>query len=343
MRTRQNDIFLPPYKVEHTLGTLSQSQGWHIRQLNVPKTWEYTRGCDITVMVLDTGCSDHTDLIANVDVLKRRSFLSHEPDLIDHNGHQTHVMGIIGAEDNAFGVVGVAPNCRMISCKVLDTQGSGDFRAIKQALRYAKQVRPHVINMSLGSHVHDPEVHYLIRELYEMNIPIVAAAGNDGRHDVVNYPAKYPETIAVSAYDQYGRPARFNSTGPQVEFAAPGVQIYSTWLNNTYARLDGTSMATPVITGIIALLLAKHHKQELETGENDCRTVEQIRHHLIKYTQSDGTIAKDDVWGYGIVDVKQAIKNSISDSPISMTYDIVRPAKPNIFRRILNSIRRRLT
>ena len=335
----KDDIFLPPYKVEHTIGTLSQSQGWHIQQLNVPNTWQHTKGCDIRVMVIDTGCSDHPDLLPNIDRRLSRSFLRNEPDIIDLNGHQTHVMGIIGAADNEFGVVGVAPTCTMISCKVLGRDGSGDFRAIKQSLRYAKQIRPHVINMSLGAHVHDPEIHSLIKELYAMNIPIVCAAGNDGRRNVVNYPAKYPETIAVTAYDRNGRPARFNSTGPQVDFAAPGVQIYSTWLNNGYARLDGTSMAAPVVTGIVALLLSKHFKQELETGENDCRTVEQIRHHLIKYSDDRGILGRDEIWGYGVVDVERAIINPLSNEPVE-EIDIIVPQRPNIFRRIWNWFRK---
>ena len=336
-----HDTFLPPYKVEHTLGTLSQSQGWHIQQLRIPKTWEHTRGCDIKVMVLDTGCSDHPDLLPNIDRAASRSFLRNERDIIDFNGHQTHVMGIIGAADNEFGVVGVAPKCTMISCKVLGRDGSGDFRAIKNALRYAKQIRPHIINMSLGTHVHDPEIQFLIRELYDMNIPIICASGNDGRSNFVNYPAKYPETIAVTAYDSNGRPARFNSTGPQVDFSAPGVQVYSTWLNNTYAKLDGTSMATPVITGIVALLLSKHFKQELDCGENDCRTVEQIRHHLKKYSDRNGVIGRDNTWGYGIIDVKEAIVNPLSTDAIVIEEDISQPVRPNIFRRFWNWLTRR--
>ena len=335
-----NDIFLPPYKVEHVIGTLSQSQGWHIQQLNIPNTWKYTRGCDIRVMVIDTGCSDHPDLLPNIDRDLSRSFIRKEKDIIDFNGHQTHVMGIIGAADNEFGVVGVAPTCTMISCKVLGQNGSGSFSAIKQALRYAKQIRPHVINMSLGTHVHDPEIHSLIKELYAMHIPIICAAGNDGRSNAVNYPAKYPETITVTAYDKNGNPARFNSTGPEVDFAAPGVQVYSTWLNNSYAKLDGTSMATPVITGIVALLLAKHFKQELETGCNDCRTVEQIRHHLIKYSDHKGIIGRDTEWGYGIINIEEAIRNPLEfNSDFVPPPPVKKPKKRSLLSRIISWFR----
>jgi subtilisin family serine protease len=338
MKTKKPNIFLPPYKVEHVLGTLSQSQGWHISQLNVPETWQHTEGENIKVMVIDTGCPDHSDLIDGIDKDLSRSFLSFEPEITDFNGHQTHVAGIIGARNNAFGIVGVAPKCTLISCKVLGKDGSGDFGALKAALKYAKKIKPHVINMSLGSHVYSSSVHSLIKDLYKMNIPIIAAAGNDGRRNAVNYPAKYPETIAVSAYDKYGKPARFNSTGPEVDFSAPGVQIYSTWLNNSYAKLNGTSMATPVITGIVALLISKHLKQELETGKNDCQTVEQIKQHLIKYTDDKGILGKDNVWGYGVIDVERVINNS-SDN-ITTTVPALPTQPKNIFQKILSWIKK---
>lgn len=298
------------YKVENVVSTLNaQRMGWQIKQLLTPDTWLKTKGCDVRVMVIDSGCSNHSDLIDGINRHECRSFLRSEIDIIDRNGHGTHCLGIIGARDNAFGVVGVAPNCRLISCKTLGQNGRGDLTAIHNALRYAKFIKPNVINMSLGTYDYDPIMHQLVKELTDMNIPIIAAAGNDGRRNAVNYPAKYPETICVTAYDKRGRPARFNSTGKTVDFSAPGVKIYSTWLNNSYSNLDGTSMATPVITGIVALLLAKHHQQEIETGKNDCRTVEEIREHLKNYASNNGEICWDENWGYGVIDVDEAIKN----------------------------------
>ena len=242
MNKNQQIIKLPPFTVKRVIASLSQVQGWGITQLNVPETWKITQGDDIIVMVIDTGYSDHPDLEDAVLIDKCKSFLNDEPDIDDRAGHSSHCIGIIAARNNEIGIVGVAPKYNIITVKVLGEDGTGDFNAIKDALRYAKKIKPHVISMSLGSDYYDPEFHQLIKDLYEMNIPIIAAAGNDGRSNAINYPAKFPETICITAYDKKGRPARFNSTGPEADFSAPGVDIYSTWLNKSYATLSGTCL-----------------------------------------------------------------------------------------------------
>lgn len=222
----------------------------------------------------------------------------------------THCLGIIGARDNDIGMVGVAPKCKIITVKVLGSDGTGDLNGITKALKYAIKVKPNIINMSLGTSENNPVIHELIKKLYELNIPIISAAGNDGKKDSVNYPAAYPETICVTAYDKNGKPAKFNSTGKETEFSAPGVDIYSTWLENKYSLLSGTSMATPFMTGLVALLLSKHIKQEADTGKNDCKTIEQIREHLLKYADNKGIVGHDDNWGYGVIDpVKLILEN----------------------------------
>lgn len=314
-KTKNKDTFLFPYTVKKVVSTLSQSQGWQIKQLNVPETWKTTKGEGITVLVIDTGYTDHVDLQGGISIQKSRSFLKSEPWIDDKNGHSSHVCGIIGARNNAVGMVGVAPECTVVTAKVLGQDGSGDFNAIRNALVYAKQLRPHVINMSLGSHSYDPIMHNLIKELYDMNIPVIAAAGNDGRGNAVNYPGKYPEVICVTAFDKYGYPASFNSIGPETDVSAPGVDIYSTWLNQEYVELSGTSMATPFVTGLVALLLAKHHKQELDTGSNDCKTVEQIREHLLKYADDKGVVGRDDTWGYGVIDPVKLVEAENATPP----------------------------
>ena len=143
---------------------------------------------------------------------------------------------------------------------------------------------------------------------------IIAAAGNDGRRNSVNYPGRYPEVICVSAYDKNGKPASFNSTGPEVGFSAPGVDIYSTWLDQKYATLSGTSMATPFMAGLVALLISKHIKQELETGKNDCKTVEQIREHLLKYADKKGVTGHDENWGYGVINPEKLINETDTET-----------------------------
>lgn len=319
-RTKRVDniVKLPPFKITKVVASLSQVEGWNISKLNVPKTWSITQGEDITVMVIDTGYSDHSDLEEGIQKDKCRSFLSVESFIEDKNGHSTHCQGIIGARNNNSGMVGVAPKCNIITCKVLGKDGTGGMDGIRKALQYAIEIKPDIISMSLGSPVPDGIMHALIQKLYKMNIPVIAAAGNDGKENAVNYPGRYPECICVTAFDENGNPAKFNSTGEEVGVSAPGVDIYSTWLNNQYAKLSGTSMATPFVAGTIALLLAKHRKQERESGSNDCLTIDQIKEHITKYSDDKGIVGKDSVWGYGMINPEKLIigENGAIPGPI---------------------------
>ncbi len=300
---------------------------WAIQSLNVPETWKITKGKGVTVMVIDTGLPDHKNLVNSIDLEKSKNFFKSE-NINDLNGHSTHCCGIIGAK-GIDGVFGVAPECKIITVKVLGKNGAGNLFEIEKALEYAKNIKPDVISMSLGYHTNDEDISILIKELHAMNIPIIAASGNDGYQDKVCYPAAHNETICVGAYDKYGNLARFSNSGKRVDFAAPGVDIFNTWLNQTYASLNGTSMATPFVAGIVALLIAKHRKQEKETGFNDCRTVAQIKEHLVKYTDDKGVVGKDNAWGYGVIDVEKLIESKEihlekGKEPINTFFDFIK-------------------
>lgn len=312
---RKGGYKLPPHDYKFVVSTLSQKQGWGIKQCNVPSTWKVTEGEGETVMVIDTGWSDHNDLGENC---VKGICTASGGNIADKEGHSSHVAGIIAAQNNDTGMVGVAPKSKVIAVKALGDDGSGTFADIAKALEYAIETKPSVVSMSLGAPSSTKRIEDAIKKLYELNIPVVCAAGNDGKRGV-DYPGKYPETIAIGAYDENGKIAGFSAIGEEVDFAAPGVSIYSTFLNNKYAVLSGTSMACPFVSGVIALLLAKHKKQEQETGENDCKTVEEIRQHLLKYTIDKGYVGKDKYWGYGVLDVEKMIlaKNDPSlDLPI---------------------------
>jgi minor extracellular protease Epr len=285
------------------VNSISQIHCWSIKNTNIPSTWSVTKGQDMIGMVIDTGHPNHKDIGDNATEGKNFTTSS---TILDTQGHASHVMGVICAKDNHIGMVGVAPKAKCISVKGLGDDGSGQLKWVENALEYAVQVKPDVICMSLGAPVGSARMHKLIKTLYKMNIPIVCAAGNDGYRGV-DYPAKYPETIAVAAFDRHGRISDFSARGPELDFAAPGVDIYSTWLNNKYIKLNGTSMACPYIAGVILLLLSKHRIQEELTGKNDCKTVDEVKTHLLKYTVDKGTVGRDQYWGYGVVDVEALI------------------------------------
>tara|TARA_R110000824_G_scaffold94690_1_gene228228 strand:+ start:878 stop:1912 length:1035 start_codon:yes stop_codon:yes gene_type:complete len=303
MSKKRKGYTLPPHEFTFVVTTLSEKTGWGITQTKIPSTWKITAGEGETVMVIDTGWSDHKDLGENS--VKGICTVTGN-DIIDRQGHGTHCAGIIAAKHNSTGMVGVAPKAKVIAVKSLGDDGHGSLASIGRALEYAIEQKPSVVSMSLGSTVSTKRIGTAIKKLYDMGIPVICAAGNDGAAGV-NYPAKYPETIAIAAYDKKGKIANFSAIGEEVDFAAPGVAIYSTYLRNRYAVLNGTSMACPFVAGVIALLISKHKKNEAITGENDCKTVEEIRQHLLKYTVDKGYIGKDDKWGYGLLDVERMI------------------------------------
>jgi len=233
---------------------------WGIEQIGAVAAWDITRGPGIGVAILDSGIdTDHPDLEANirggVNTINPRK--SYEDDL----GHGTHVAGTIAAVDDEFGVVGVAPNAHLFAVKVLNRRGIGFLSDIIEGLQWTidnKDIGDNnirVINMSLGGGG-NLSYHDAIIRTYEAGITIVAAAGNDGLPDSVNYPAAYPETIAVSATDKKNELADWSSRGPEVDLAAPGVNIPSTWLGGGYHDGNGTSMATPHVAGTAALVIA---------------------------------------------------------------------------------------
>jgi subtilisin family serine protease len=320
---------LPPYTCEEVVGTLSQSQDWGISKNNIPSAWEVTKGKGAVVMVLDTGDTHHKDLEGAMDHERSLSTVPRS-DKIDRQYHSTHCSGIIGARNNDFGVVGVAPECTIITVKVLGDDGSGSFNSIIKGLEYAVKVKPDVVSMSLGAPVGHFDVHRLIKELHDLNIPCICAAGNEGKNSQVGFPARYPECIAVAAHDKRRKTAGFSSSGQEVFISAPGVDIYSTYRENSYAKLSGTSMATPFIAGVIALLVAKHRIQEAEGKPNDCKTVDDIKEHLKKYAIDSGKLGRDDNFGFGYIDVSKLIREGSIIDPVKPP----RRKKRNIFRKI---------
>jgi len=306
--------FLPDYTVEEEFSAMSQLIDWGLKQSKIPETWKVSEGEGVRVLVIDTGHPVHSDLDANTEI--GENFIldeGHE----DFNGHQTHCTGIICASNNESGMVGVAPKATCISAKALNKAGSGSFQGLADALDYAIETKPDIVSMSLGAPSPSGIIHDRIKELWKMNIPVVCAAGNAGNAGV-SWPAAYPETIAVASYNKSGKISYYSSRGERVDWAAPGERIYSTYLNGQYATLSGTSMACPFLVGIVALMLAKHRKQEKETGKNDCKTIEEIKEHLLKYTLDRGEIGKDDKWGHGIIDIHSLILDkNIEDDPTS--------------------------
>ena len=225
---------------------------WGITRVNAAGAWSFTEGAGIKVAVIDTGVDfTHPDLAENYV----GGYNTIEPSLppMDDHGHGTHVAGTIAAVRNAAGVVGVAPKASIYGVKVLDANGSGSYSNVMAGIEWAALNKMHVINMSLGGGGAMEAMQKIITAANKAGVAIVCAAGNDS--GAVNYPAKYPESIAVSASDSTDKLAYFSSKGPEIAVIAPGVAIYSTVIGGGYKKMSGTSMACPHVAGLAALAI----------------------------------------------------------------------------------------
>jgi len=268
-----------------------------VNMCGAPLEWPETMGEGIRVGIIDTGIDyNHVDLKNRIKAMI--NFTSKDrKDVYDQNGHGTHVAGIIAAEKNGVGVVGVAPKADLYIARAFDKNGNGEFEAIKNSLEWMIEQNVHIINMSFSSNKGSDKYHNIISKCYKAGITMVCAAGNDGESagDTIGFPARYPECIAVVAVDINKKSAPFSSRGPKAEIAAAGKDIYSCFSRNSYARLSGTSMATPIISGCAALLQAKgirRFKRRL--------TPDEIRLLLNVYTEDISEYGHDSTYGYGV-------------------------------------------
>lgn len=242
----------------------AQSIPWGIARIGAPEANALNKGAGIKVCVVDSGIDKtHPDLAANLAggrnfvVIKGRIAADNWN---DDNGHGSHVAGTIAAIENSIGVVGVAPEAKLFAAKVLDSRGSGYLSDVADGISACVSAGARVINMSLGASG-DPNaaspLKTAILNAQAAGVLVVVAAGNEGQ-DVKNViPAGYPSVIAVSALNSSDQFASWSNFGlDENDFAAPGVNILSTWKGGQYNTISGTSMASPHVAGVAALHLS---------------------------------------------------------------------------------------
>ncbi len=281
---RPND---PQFDQQWALNNLGQAGGKERADIDALKAWLKTRGSEkIVVAVLDSGVDyKHKDLAANMwsrpdsvpqyaddqlgsfDDVNGFDANTNAADPMDDNGHGTHCAGIIGAEgDNGEGITGINWNVSIMPLKFLGRGGFGTTKNAIEAINYAidrkqKGVNVRVINASWGSTSYSRALEDAIRAAGEQGILFVAAAGNSSTNNDkrAHYPSNYdlPNVISVAALDRTDSLASFSNYGVKtVHIAAPGREIRSTWLGDTYRDASGTSMAAPQVAGVAALILA---------------------------------------------------------------------------------------
>src|SRR6476661_7393320 len=236
-------------------------QEWWLTAMQAQAAWDISTGNpDLIVAILDTGvATNHPEFAGRV--LGGHNFVANNDDAYDDNGHGTHVAGIASAAgNNGIGIAGISWQPRILPVKVLNAEGQGSTYAFAQGIRWAVDAGARVINISAGADFSTETEHDAVRYARSKGVVIVAAAGNtpDGKPE---YPAGYDEVIAVSASSRRDSVAGFSSYGDYVDVAAPGINILSTWVDHHkpgYQSESGTSMASPVVAGAAALILARN-------------------------------------------------------------------------------------
>lgn len=285
----EKHIKLIPYRVEST-GYWDSEIPEGVSMIHAPEAGEDNAGEDVVIAVIDSGVDvSHPDL--KEAIIDGYNFTTDESAAYqDENGHGTHVAGTIAAQQNNMGVVGVAPKAKLLVLKVLDKDGVGRVDWMIQAIHYAinwrgpNEERVRVISMSLGG-PHDPAEYEAIQKAVALNILVVCASGNSGDSDAstneYSYPAGYLEVVSVGAVDFDAKSAPFSNSNPEIDMVAPGVNILSTFLSGGYAKLSGTSMATPHVSGAAAILI---NKAEKEFGRK--LSEPEIYAQLVKHTRT---------------------------------------------------------
>lgn len=267
-----------PYEDVPDLG----GNNWGADLINAPTVWNNGHtGQGIIVAVIDTGVDyNHEDLKNNIwintkeiagngidddgngyiDDVRGWNFDNDNNNVLDNNGHGTHVSGTIAAENNGIGVTGIAYNSQIMPVKALDANGSGSSSNITKGIYYAVDNGAKVINLSLGGDSSNDSLKSAIEYASSKGVIVVMAAGNNSE-SIPSYPARYAYNsgIAVGAVDQNNNFADFSNRSGSKEIAyitAPGVNVYSTVPNNQYDTYSGTSMAAPHIAGVVALMLS---------------------------------------------------------------------------------------
>jgi type VII secretion-associated serine protease mycosin len=281
---------------------------WHLKALRAADAWRISTGSGVTVAVIDSGVSGgHPDLIGQVlpglDLVSSGG--NGQQDAV---GHGTTVAALIaGRADDQRGVVGLAPDSKILPVRVLDAQNSyQDARTVAEGVRWAVDNEADVINLSLGGGVGSEALAEAIDYAFQRNVVVVACVGNvsgDGAATEIWYPAREPGVLAVGAIGKGSdHPLwRGSLTGEQTVLTAPGTDITGA-RGKGYWQVQGTSFAAPLVTATAALIRARWPEMSAAN----------VVERLIRTARDLGASGRDGSYGYGLVDPVAALTATVS-------------------------------
>jgi len=281
-----------------------------------PDTWIETRGKNVTIGVIDTGCDINHSAFDNINIMA--TSVIDNGSVFDINGHGTFVSSIITK---------YADKASIFSIKAVRDDGSTDYKLLSNAIYLSILYSCDIVNISVGGPSDNEDLRNAIAYAARDNcMCIICAAGNNSAS--ILYPAKYDETIAVGSINKKEEVSLFSSIGEEIDFVAIGEDIRGAYLDNEYTTMSGTSFSCPFVSSIAALCVSKHRKQHKDIGHSDCWNPNQIKEHLIKYHTKDiGPKGRDNKTGFGLIHANFLMKE---DPPISI-FEKIRSFFRNLF------------
>jgi hypothetical protein len=341
LKQLKKDPAVDAVEVDATITAFSDFEydnAWGVKRIGSERVHQTgNTGQGVKVAIIDTGIDyihndpDDVPYVVdpefNAEYKGGYDFYNNDNDPLDDNGHGTHVAGILAAEHNGYLVVGVAPGVDLYALKVLSAAGEGDYSGLIAALGWAVDHHMDVVNMSLGGHEASAALQDAIAAAYDAGVTLVAASGNVNPGNFnellygcpVAYPAAYDQVIAVSFTNTSSKLTGLSCTGTQVDFAAPGDQIFSAVPQGPtgscmfctpygYAAESGTSMASPHVAGVVALVL----HAGIADANDDGLLADDVKAHLCATTSpAAGMLTTDSRYpkwyGCGIIDAGKAL------------------------------------
>ncbi len=294
----------PNYKVElfSVPDDAMYSQQWHHSVISSQDAWDLEiYGDGVNIAVIDSGCYEHSDISDNL--LDGYNYLDDNYDLTDSIGHGTHVSGIIAAEMNSYGVVGLANNAKIIPLKCFENEEDTVVTDVIKAIYAAVDVYDcRIINMSWGVSAYSRILNDAIDYADRNGVIMIAAAGNDGT-SALHYPAAFDSVIGVGSISKNKTISSFSQHNSSVFAVAPGEYILSLGTNGNYAQMEGTSQATPMVTALAALLMGI---------DNDLST-DELKNCIMNTSEDLGSSGYDYYYGYGLINAGEAVRYILSD------------------------------
>lgn len=285
---------------------------WHMTRIGMEQAWDISTGAGVIVAVVDSGVLQSLEDLADTNFMPGYDFINDDNDPTDDNGHGSHVCGTIAqSTNNGVGVAGIAYDCTIMPVKVLNKQNFGSWDAIANGIYYAADNGADMMNVSIGGTSPSTVLEDAVNYAWNNGVLVVCAAGNED-NDYANYPAMYPNAMAISATTIPDVRASYSNYGPDIDMCAPGgdrgdvdgdghddMVLQNTFWHRThdYYYYSGTSMATPHVVGVAALM----------KSVNPSLTNAQLRSMLTATAEDIGPAGWDNEFGYGIVDAYAAV------------------------------------